>query len=55
MTGVEIITILGKLWPIFLGFIILVVTLAQSHYRIKVLEEKIKILFDLHNKMVDKK
>ena len=55
MTGVEAITIISKAWPIFVGFILLIVTLAQAHYRIKVLEEKVKVLFELHNKLVDKK
>tara|TARA_Y100000294_G_scaffold90982_1_gene84789 strand:- start:41 stop:208 length:168 start_codon:yes stop_codon:yes gene_type:complete len=51
----EVITILTKLWPIFVAFIMLIVVLAQSHYRIKVLEEKVKIVFELINKLTDKK
>jgi|TARA_Y100000310_G_scaffold154155_1_gene153725 hypothetical protein len=51
----EVITILTKLWPIFLAFIMLIVVLAQSHYRIKVLEEKVKVVFELINKLTDKK
>ena len=43
MTGLEVMTIVSKAWPIFLGFILLIVTLAQAHYRIKVLEEKVKV------------
>ena len=35
--------------------ILLIVTLAQSHYRIKVLEEKVKVAFELINKLNDKK
>ncbi|WP_348661987.1 hypothetical protein [Croceibacter atlanticus] len=50
----EAITILSKLWPIFVAFIMLIVVLAQSHYRIKVLEEKVKVVFDLINKLTDK-
>ena len=50
----EAITILSKLWPIFVAFIMLIVVLAQSHYRIKVLEEKIKVAFDLINKLTNK-
>tara|TARA_B100001142_G_scaffold167679_1_gene167508 strand:+ start:1955 stop:2128 length:174 start_codon:yes stop_codon:yes gene_type:complete len=46
---------LGKLlWPMLVAFILLIVTLAQAHYRIKVLEEKTKVLFDLVNKLTDK-
>ena len=51
----EIITILTKLWPMFVAFILLIVTLAQSHYRIKVLEEKVKVLFELINKINERK
>ena len=54
MTGVEVITVLSKAWPIFVGFILLIVTLAQAHYRIKVLEEKVKVAFELINKLTDK-
>ena len=51
----DAIIILSKLWPILVGLVLLIVTLAQAHYRIKVLEEKVKVLFELHNKLVDKK
>ena len=54
MTGVEVITVLSKAWPIFVGFILLIVTLAQAHYRIKVLEEKVNVAFELINKLTDK-
>ena len=49
------IVIISKLWPIFVAFILLIVTLAQAHYRIKVLEEKVKSAFDLINKLSDRK
>jgi hypothetical protein len=39
-----------KLWPIFLGFITLVVVLAKADNRIAVLEEKVRTLFDLINR-----
>jgi len=52
---IEIITILNKLWPMLVAFVLLIVTLAQSHYRIKVLEEKVKVAFELINKLTDKK
>ena len=55
MEPTEAITILSKLWPILVALILLIVTLAQSHYRIKVLEEKVKVAFDLINKLTDKK
>ena len=46
---------LGKLlWPMLVAFILLIVTLAQAHYRIKVLEEKVKVAFELINKLQSK-
>ena len=45
----DAIMIISKLWPIFVAFILLIVTLAQAHYRIKVLEEKVKVAFQLIN------
>lgn len=50
----DAIDIFVKLWPVLVGFILLIVTLAQSHYRIKVLEEKVKTLFDLINRIREK-
>ena len=44
----------SRLWPIFVAFILLIVTLARAHYRIKVLEEKVKVAFELINKITDK-
>ena len=46
----DIIESLLKAWPVFLGFITLVIVLAKMDVRIGDLEEKIKSLFDLHNK-----
>ena len=42
---------LMKMWPIFLGFITLVIVLAKMHGDIIVLKEKVKVAFDLINKM----
>jgi hypothetical protein len=39
-----------KLWPVFLGFITLVIVLAKADNRLSVLEEKVKTLFELYNK-----
>ena len=47
--------LISRAWPIFVAFILLIVTLAQSHYRIKVLEEKVKVAFELINKLTSKK
>ena len=49
------ISTLTALWPIFVAFVLLIVTLAQAHYRIKVLEEKVKVAFELINKLTDRK
>ena len=51
----EAILILSRLWPILVAFVLLIVTLAQSHYRIKVLEEKVKVVFELINKINERK
>jgi hypothetical protein len=46
----DILEIVGKLWPLFVSFVALVIVLAKMDVRIGVAEEKIKTLFDLHNK-----
>jgi hypothetical protein len=46
----ELMELLSKAWPIFLGFITLVIALAKMDVRIGVLEEKVKSLFELWNK-----
>ena len=50
----DMLLMISRLWPIFVAFILLIVTLAQAHYRIKVLEEKVKVAFELINKLTDK-
>ena len=54
MEATDMLTILSQLWPMMVAFLALIVTLAQSHYRIKVLEEKVKSAFDLINKINDR-
>ena len=39
----------SALWPIFLGFITLVIVPAQMHSQIETLREKVRVLFDLWN------
>ena len=46
----EILQIISALWPVFVGFIGLVIVLAKMHYNIETLREKVKVLFDFHNK-----
>jgi|MGYP000051654936 hypothetical protein len=50
----ESFTLLIQLWPILLGFITLVIVLAQMHSKIGVLEEKVRTLFELFNREKDK-
>jgi len=50
----EILQIISALWPVFVGFIGLVIVLAKMHYNIETLTEKVKVLFDFHNKRQDK-
>jgi hypothetical protein len=39
----------SALWPIFLGFITLVIVLAKMHADLETVKEKIRVLFDLWN------
>ena len=55
MEAQDMLTILSQLWPMLVAFVLLIVTLAQSHYRIKVLEEKVKVVFELINKINERK
>ena len=50
----DMLLMISRLWHIFVAFILLIVTLAQAHYRIKVLEEKVKVAFELINKLQSK-
>jgi len=43
-----------KMWPIFLGFITLVIVLAKMHSSIEVLQEKVKVLYELYNNWTNK-
>ena len=46
----ETLSIISSLWPIFIGIITLIVVLASIHYNLEALTEKVKVLFDFHNK-----
>ena len=46
--------LLIQLWPILIGFVTLVIVLAQMHSKIGVLEEKVRTLFELFNREKDK-
>ena len=45
--------LLVSMWPVFLGFITLVIVLAKMHSSIEVLRDKVKTLFQLYNKWSD--
>jgi hypothetical protein len=47
---VDTVDILAKVWPLLLAFVTLVIVLAKTDNRVSVLEEKVKVLFDLWNK-----
>lgn len=49
----EVLHIISALWPVFVGLIGLVIILAKMHYNIETLTEKVKVLFDFHNKRKD--
>ena len=51
METIEIFNLLMKMWPLFLGFITLVIVLAKMHGDIIVLKEKVKVAFELINSM----
>ena len=50
----ESMNLLVQLWPILLGFVTLVIVLAQMYSRIGVLEENMRTLFELFNREKDK-
>ncbi len=41
---------LNTIWPMLIATIGLICVLAKMHYAIEVLKEKVKVLFELHNK-----
>ena len=45
--------LLVSLWPVFVGFITLVIVLAKMHSSIEVLRDKVQTLFQLLNKWSD--
>jgi hypothetical protein len=46
----EVLNIIASLWPIGIGIITLIIVLARMHYNLEALTEKVKVLFDFHNK-----
>tara|TARA_A100001011_G_C13735838_1_gene605419 strand:- start:259 stop:411 length:153 start_codon:yes stop_codon:yes gene_type:complete len=45
---------LTSLTPLALALITLIIVLSKMHYSIESISEKVKILFDFHNKRNDK-
>lgn len=50
----ELFEIFTRAWPVILAMITLIIVLSKLDLRVAVLEDKIKTLFDLVNKRVDK-
>ena len=44
---------INSTWPIFMGFITLVIVLAKMHGDIETVKEKVRVLFELWNKKND--
>jgi hypothetical protein len=43
----DTLNIFAKIWPLLLAFVSLVVVFAKTDNRVAVLEEKVKVLFEL--------
>jgi hypothetical protein len=46
----EFFDILAKAWPILLAFVTLIIVLSKLDLRVAVIEEKIKVAFELLNR-----
>ena len=55
MEGVGFLEIVSTLWPVFLGFLALVFALAKSHTDISVLQDKVRVRYELVNKLMQDK
>ena len=51
----EIVELASSTWPIALGVITLIIVLAKMHSDTEILKEKVRTLFDLWNKLQDKR
>jgi hypothetical protein len=47
---VDYVDLISSLWPIFVGFITLVIILGKLHADVDVLKEKVRTLFELWNR-----
>jgi len=41
--------VVSSIWPVFIGLVTLIIVLSKMHSSIMVLEDKVKVLFDLLN------
>jgi hypothetical protein len=46
----EFLQVISSLTPVLIGIITLIIVLSRMHYNIESLAEKVKVLFDFHNK-----
>jgi len=46
----EVLQIISSLWPIGIVVITLIIVLSRMRYNLEALTEKVKVLFDFHNK-----
>jgi hypothetical protein len=51
----ETIGLVEALWPVFLGFVTLVIILARLWTDVEVVKDKVKTLFELINKINNRK
>jgi len=50
----DIVDFISKIWPIAVGFVTLVIVLAKMEGRLTTVEEKVRSLFELWNKHIEK-
>ncbi len=46
----EVLDVISSITPVLIGIITLIIVMARMHYNVESLSEKVKILFDFHNK-----
>jgi hypothetical protein len=46
----ETLQVISSITPVLIGIITLIIVLARMHYNLESLAEKVKVLFDFHNK-----
>jgi|TARA_R110002153_G_scaffold94915_1_gene228468 hypothetical protein len=46
----EVLQVISSITPVLIGIITLIIVLARMHYNLESLAEKVKVLFDFHNK-----